>query len=193
MSILFAASYVLLVSVVVLEGFVLYGVLQEVRRALELDARNRKSEATRYREAVLGIYEAKPGRAPEFSARLLDSADLVNSATILGHTSALLFANPACPALHRPHVFLSVVHALLHKVDSLYVVCRGTENACRALRDETLLSSLTVNAHIIVDAQNDLASTFGVREDHPPSAVLIDERGFTLKSGSMSLQSLISA
>lgn len=170
-------GYVVLCCAVALESIALRSILQETLwlKGLSCSPEDEsETDATRTTEI------------PRFHARILDSPNAVTDDDIRGRDALLLFFNAPGALALRPEVFQGTVYALWGKTDEcLYIVCEGSEDECRLLRDRhRLRESYGESIKILLDDSSDLTALFGVTAT--PSAIMFDEDGRVRKTGQLS-------
>jgi AhpC/TSA family len=173
MNILFMLSYALLGGLVVLQAIILNWILRETLRyrRLYLSRLDKTKELIR-NEALNRL--PKGAAAPEFTAPLLSTGELINTSHIKGHDSILLFVAPDKPSPYHQHL-PNVTHALWHETDGhLYIICNGREESCKTFVNEHLVEGLPRHTiPVILDDEGSIARSFLVKEF--PIAVSLDE------------------
>jgi hypothetical protein len=169
MSTMFQISFLSLTTLIVLQALVLHDVFREISRLPLLTSQ----------------HTARPA-LPRFSRRLLDTPDLLTDQDLRLRTTGLLFISPAIAKSLAPHVLTSIIHAMWHKFQGvLYVVCAGTVNSCRRLRDEqSLLHAYGGDVRVVLDVDGQLAKACGLSADKP-SAIVVDANGLIQRTGSL--------
>lgn len=123
-----------------------------------------------------------------FSARLLDSQDVITAADLRGQTTLLLFVAAMDMSAAASQLFSSVLRTFWPKYrESFYVVCRGAPEACAQLRDHYgLARSNERGIRVLLDEEGALARLFSVGAG--ATAVVVDETGNVAKVGGLLTQ-----
>jgi hypothetical protein len=165
---LFIASYALLAGLAVLQAMILNWILRETLRL-------RKSYVSRLdkmKERMLNQLQ-KGAPAPEFTAPLLSTGELINTSRFKGHESILLFVNPDVPSPYYRQLPI-VTHAWWHETEGyLYIVCNGREESCRTFVNEHLVD---FNGHVlpvILDEEGSITRSFLIKKF--PQSVSLNE------------------
>ncbi len=121
---LFAFSYAILSSLVVLEALLLREALRGTMRLERLLADFGRRDTRQ--QLPIGML------APEFSAPVLGTGRTLRTSDLKGRSTILVFVSTA-EAESRSYQKLAVgIHALWHKAEgNLYLVCNGAEEECR--------------------------------------------------------------
>jgi hypothetical protein len=160
---LFALSYALLCALVVIEAMLLREVL---RRAAWL----KRFYADSPRGNRMGLTGG--GRAPDFLARVLDTDRVLTTSDLEAHETILMFLSTAESSSPLYRHLKAAIHALWHDVEGwLYIVCRGSEDACRHLARDVCPAGHEVP--VLLDEGGQMARSFFV--DATPKALRFDE------------------
>lgn len=163
---LFGLSYALLGLLVVLEGVLLREALRET-----LEIKRAYSGFERHVPST-GLPSGVP--APDFSAPLLGTGQLLRTTDLKGESTILLFVSPGEASLPGYQYLTTAIHALWHRMEGcIYLVCSGSEEACRQF---TLYSHFhgfrKERVQIVVDEGANIARSFQI--DSTPTGVELD-------------------
>jgi hypothetical protein len=169
MEALFNASYALLAGLAVLQAIILNRILRETLRLRRLYV----SRIDKLKELLLDQLP-KGAPAPEFTAPLLSTGELINPARFNGHESMLLFVNPDMPSPFYPQLPFAA-HSWWHDTEGhLYIVCNGREESCRTFVKEHLIESFAGHeVPVILDEDGAITRSFLVKEF--PQVVSLNE------------------
>jgi cytochrome c biogenesis protein CcmG, thiol:disulfide interchange protein DsbE len=160
MTVIFYVSYVLLWAVVVFQSLVLLGIVRLVRHPASTGGSDVAVTST-------GALIGEP--APSFRAVDIDG-NRFDTTSLPATLNALLFVTPDCVTCMAS---LEELNGLRERVDgSLAVVCRGTADECRRVRE---LYELDDQIPVVVDSAHDVSDAFEVLGT--PTAVLIGGNG----------------
>lgn len=170
---LFDVSYLALCVIVVIESAILRAIVADTLWLARL------YEAPE--DDAVGPALGTP--MPAFQARLVDAPDVLTDKDLRSRSTMLFFVTPAVEIALTPGVFLATLFALWNKTEgALQVVCSGSEEDCRLLRDHyQLRERFGDNLRLVLDHDSDLATRFGVPST--PVAVLFDESGLVRRVG----------
>ena len=166
---LFVVSYALLGGLTVLQWMILSRVLRETLRYRRLYiSRLNKMKGVMLDQLPRGA------PAPEFTAPLLSTGELISTSRFKGHESILLFVNPDIPSPFYPQLPIAT-HSWWHDTEGhLYIVCNGREESCRAFVKEHLIEDFAGHkAPVILDEEGAITRSFLVKEF--PRAVSLNE------------------
>lgn len=166
---LFEISYLTLGTLVSLHATLLMSIVTEIRKLFDGDSQH-----------------AKISEVPSFTAQLMDSTDFVSTRDLRGKTTGMLFVDAASAMRLEDNVLTSIIYVLWHKAHgNLYLVCAGSPEQCRSLREtQQLRDTYGGTIRVVMDGRRDLAERFGVSYE-TPSAVVIGPNGQIVKTGSM--------
>jgi hypothetical protein len=169
MEALFIASYALLGGLVVLQAMTLNRILRETLRIRRLYI----ARLDKMKEAPLERLP-RDTPAPEFTAPLLSTGELISTSRFKGHESILLFVNPDVPSPFYSQLPI-VAHSWWHDTEGhLYVVCNGREEPCRTFVREYLVEDFAGHeVPVILDEEGAITRSFLVKEF--PQAVSLNE------------------
>ncbi len=166
---LFIASYALLGGLAILLALILNRILRETLRLRRLYI-SRLDKA----KELLPDQLRKGAAAPEFTAPLLSTGELMNTSRFKGHESILVFVNPDIPSLFYRQLPI-VIHSWWHDTDGhLCIVCNGREESCRTFVNEHLVEGF--NEHkvpVVLDEEGVITRSFLIKKF--PRAVALDE------------------
>ncbi|PYK92196.1 MAG: hypothetical protein DME36_14280 [Verrucomicrobia bacterium] len=166
MSVIYQISFALLWAIVVLEAILLEEILRMTVRfkRLHLDFRSKAQQ--------LSIGD----RAPQFTARLLGTNQLLKSSKFRGSSTTLLFVSPeeADSPLYRN--LSAAIHGMWHRDDGkLYLVCSGREDDCRrVISDHHVDGFEHGQVPVILDEGGEIARRFLIGST--PQGVMLDEK-----------------
>jgi hypothetical protein len=151
-------------------------------------------EAHRIRQILCAEKNAQPAgprddyamHLPAFTATLLDEPDTsVTDATLRGKDSLILFVNAIESLTMRSEVFSAIVYSLWTQTDrDLLVVCDGSEQQCRELRERFGLRKMYGNTlKILIDIDGRLTGAFGLTKT--PGAMSFDPDGKATRVGGL--------
>jgi hypothetical protein len=162
---MFATSYALLWGLVILEALVLR---EALRRTLWF---NRLYSTSVQEVELTGL--PKGSVAPDFSAPLLGTAEMLGTAEFEGHSAILLFVSPTDTSSSGYKELAAAIHALWHRVEGhIYLICIGSEHACRQRGPNRQIHASADPAPMILDEDGQIARGFKV--DATPTAVELD-------------------
>lgn len=175
---IFAPSYALLCTLMVLQALAL---LEVLRRAARLSRLYSESENRHKREVSSNSPWRVPHgmRVPEFSALLLGTDRIMTRSSLEGRETILLFVSPADAVSSARH---QIYHQLVPAFRSMwatmegevYLVCKGSLEECQRLVDGS-------PARTILDEDGRLFNSF--RIDKTPRAVRLDEEARVTRYG----------
>jgi hypothetical protein len=170
---IFVLSYVLLVTLILLETVVLRVIL---RKTMWFQRFYAGSNPANLNQNDLLMSETS---TPQFSLPALQTGKMVTTANLIGHRTLLCFVSPQPTPLHR--TLKAALHAWWHKMEGrVYIVCTGSEPACRELVGESAKGFPLERT--IVDEAGILAQRFLIV--NTPQAVELDENGQVKRVGS---------
>jgi hypothetical protein len=174
MNVIIEISFLFLTTLTVLQALVLHDVLREASRL-----------------PLFRSHQIARPAVPRFSMPLLDAASQLTDRDLRTRITGLLFIAPIAKATLAPHLVTSIIHALWHKFEgALYLVCAGSVESCRKLRDEQrLLHAYGGDVQVVLDVDGQLANAFGV-PSNKPSAAIVDANGLVQGTGSLVEESL---
>jgi hypothetical protein len=172
---LFGLSYMILGGMVALEGAMLREALREIVMFKRL-----YSGVDRQTEKV-GLPTGT--HAPSFSARLLDTSQMLSTVDLEGDPAILLFVSPPEALSPGYRHLTNVIHALWHQVEGhVFFVCNGSEEACRQFALNQHVHEFAENqVPVIIDNEGSVTRSFQV--DSTPMAVELDENGLVNRYG----------
>jgi hypothetical protein len=168
MRILFAVSYALLSGLVIIEAVILREALQAVLRFNRF-----------YSVSTQGIEQhvrlPRGALAPEFSGPLLGMGKkILTIGELKGHSTILLFVSPGDTSSAGHKHLTPALHALWHRLEGyIYLICRGTEEACRQHGPDRQIHELGDPALMVLDEGGHIARRFHI--EATPMAVELDE------------------
>jgi hypothetical protein len=168
MEALFIASYALLGGLAVFQTLILNWILRETLRLRRLYI----SRLNKTKDPMLAQLP-KGADAPEFTAPLLSTGELINISSFKGYESILLFVNPDIPSPFYSQLPI-VTHAWWHDTDGhLFIVCNGREESCRTFVNEYLVDFKGHKLPVILDEEGSITRSFLVKKF--PRTVALDE------------------
>jgi len=157
---LFIASYALLGALVVLQAMIINRILRETLRLRRLYV----SRLDKMKGVPLDQLP-KGEAAPEFTAPLLSTGELMNTSHFKGHESIFLFVNPDIPSPFYRQIPI-VIHSWWHDTDGhLCIVCNGREESCRKFVNEYLVADF--NEHkvpVVLDEEGAITRSFLIKK-----------------------------
>ena len=166
---LFTLSYALLWGLVVLEALLLREILRKTvwfkRFYVDFSRRAEGEELSWLRTGTV---------APDFTARMLGTGESFNTSHLKGRPSILLFVSPESASPFYKGLALAI-HGMWHKVEGhLYLVCSGSEAACRQFVREHPVEGFTEDqVPVVLDEGGRAAESFLI--SRTPQAVELDE------------------
>jgi hypothetical protein len=167
---MFMISYAVLCGLVVLEASILREALRDIVRLKRFYASNLS-----YDRRV--DFEGPPrgAIAPAFSGTLLGTGETLTGTQLKGDPTILLFVSPSEASSPAYQQLATIIHALWHRVDGhLYLVCSGSEHACRQVALIFRVHGFAENqVPIVIDEEARIARRFHIAAT--PAAVELDD------------------
>jgi hypothetical protein len=161
---LFAASYIVLCGLMLLELLVLREALRETvwfKRFYSDFGRGPKWEGLRSGD-----------RAPQFSAAVAETGDTLQSSDLQGHPTVLVFVSPRESPSPLYKGLGAVIHALWHRADRhVYLVCEGDRDSCSQFTQAHLDGF--PQRQLLLDCDGSIARDFRIKS--MPQAVELDQ------------------
>jgi hypothetical protein len=172
-------TFLLVCAIEGLFAVILKVALQEIAKI----SRTRERLAKRLHRSPL----PKGTPAPRFSAIANGLTETIDSSTLKGHLTILMFVAPDETHLSRYSYLANVLHALWHKSQGhLYLLCRGDEVECQQLAAKYKIGgSLKHEIKLLLDEEGQIGDLFRIRST--PHAVEIDKHGRIARYGRPSM------
>lgn len=172
-----ALSSVALLGAILLEWYLLNQMMREI-----WSVRQRYIRATR--AGVPGA-ELLGKPLPQFSARTLDTREVVSEQSLIATESVLLFFGtlPVKPGPRPDAGLLAMLYGITKKTAGpIYVVLEGSAADCRMFKDYHSLDAYFGKQLVYIDDESgQLRTLFGI--DRTPAAVKVDSDGVVSKIG----------
>jgi AhpC/TSA family protein len=164
---LFGLSYAVLCGLVVLEGAMLRETLRDIVWL--------KQFCSGFYQRVESAGLPRGTRAPDFSAPLLATGQVLKMGDLKGDPTILLFVSPMEASLPGYQQLAIAIHALWHQVEGrIYLVCSGSEEACRQFALDHHVHGFAENqVPMVLDNEAFISRSFQI--DSTPTAVELDE------------------